>query len=157
MASFERIGIRFVKLPVRAQTVVDRLVFGAMRERRRLFWHVSGKMADTSGAGGELRDNKRIKPPEQMGPIVAEFHATPDAERQAGEDLFEPDTDGDMLSLELVDISPTGCALLSPANLPFKPGMLLRFTIRAEGLLVEVRGRVMYAAASDASGTTSPR
>ena len=141
-----RIGIAFVRLPVRAQSVVDRLVFGAMRERRRLFWHVSGKLADTSGEGGELRDNKRIKPPQQMGPIVAEFRSTLDTERQPEEELFEPATEGDVLVVDLVDISPTGCALLAPATLPFTAGMLLRFTIRAEGLSVEVRGKVVYAA-----------
>lgn len=149
MESMDRIGIQFVKLPVGAQNTVDKLVFGAMRERRRLYWHVSGKMADTSGVGGELRDNKRIKPPEQMGPIVAEFRATPVEERQPGEDLFEPDTDGDLLTLELADISASGCALLAPKKLPFVAGMLLRFTIRAEGLLVQVRGRVVYARSVD--------
>ncbi len=138
-----RIGIQFVKLPVRSQNIVDRLVFGAMRERRRLYWHVQGKLADTSSERGELRDNKRIKPPEQMGPIVAEFRANTDPEMQAGEEVFEPEGD-DVLTCDLDDISPTGCAIFAPGNLPFKPGMLLRFTIRAEDLKVDVRGRVVH-------------
>lgn len=152
----KRIGIQFIELPVRSQTMVDRLVFGAMRERRRLYWHVSSKLADTSGEGGELRDNKRVRPPQEMGEIMAEFRATPDPEQQSGEELFEPATGEDMLSLELVDISPTGCALSAPENLPFKAGMLLRFTIRAEGLMVEVRGRVVYAAPTAGSGAPPP-
>lgn len=119
--------------------MVDRLVFALMRERRRLYRHVSGKLADTSTERGELRDNKRVKPPPQVGPITAEFTG-----------MEHPDTDaptagasGGALILEVVDISGTGCALLAPDGLPFQMGMLIGFRLRAENVEVELRGRVM--------------